>query len=98
MPLLEFLNQIEYEEIPMAQFEETALGEAKIKLIFNDINQLSDIKLKRVTDFCKKRVDELVRDYKKRRIASAPEILARKLRYKNPKIINLKQLQRGVHE
>lgn len=82
----------------MNQYENQALDEARIQLIFKDINQLSEAKLRRVNDFCKKRVDELVSNYKKQRILQAPEILARKLRYKKPKFINIKQLKRGFTE
>ena len=48
------------------------MEEAKIQLIFKDINKLSDIKLRRVTKFCKERVDELLLAYRKQRLKQAP--------------------------
>lgn len=74
------------------------MEEAKIELIFKDINKLSDIKLRRVTNFCKERVDELLLAYKKQRLKQAPKILERKMRYKNPKFLNLKQLMENDFE
>ena len=74
------------------------MEEAKIQLIFSDINKLSDIKLRRVTNFCKERVNELLIAYKIQRLKQAPEILERKMRYKNPKFLNLKQLMENNYE
>ena len=84
MPLLEFLNNLEYQDIPMQRFEEEAIRVAKAEHKFEDFNLLGDSKLQRVNKTIKETLDKLVQDHKREIVKRTPDIVKRRLRYKEP--------------
>ena len=40
MNILDFLNELEHDEIPMSQFESQAYDEARVEFTFKDISKI----------------------------------------------------------
>lgn len=97
--LIDFLQDLEPQHVPREEHEARAIEEAKKVHKFSDFNLINQSKLDRVNKFIEEKKLEYYQEYSRKRILETPDVIDRKLRYKNMMLLNFELMMAGnFHE
>lgn len=98
IPIINFADQYEKQEINYEEIELKSVEMAKAKFKFKQFDKLHKEKLFMVKAYMRECTKEMTIKRRKEMIKKAPEIILRHCRYQNPKIIALEHVLAGDFE